>query len=356
MEKTMKKIVFFTGSMGRGGAERVISLLSADYVNRGWQVSIAMVLHDVVNYQLDERVNVVKLASDKGIKKGFSETLKNIKKYLKAEKPDVIVVFMAQICLLVGLANKGLKIPMICSERIDPSQVKRNFVYKFLLNRTYKKCSKVVFQTERAKNYFNKKIQKNSCIIGNPINVACERIPNESHVVVSAGRMTTQKNQKMLIEAFSEVNKKYPEYKLIIYGEGELRKDLENKIDELNIKSNVSLPGNVPDIHEQIKNAEIFVLSSDFEGLSNALMEAMLMGFPVISTDCAGSDEIIQNKSNGLIIPVGDKQALIGSLTELIENKELKETLSVNAKKSMEKYKVDNIIETWRNVIDEEVE
>jgi len=347
-----KKIVFFSGAMGRGGAERVISVLANYYVNNGYDVQIAMVLHSQVEYELDERIKVVDLSSPKGIKKGFFKTLKKIKKYVQEEKPAVVVSFMAQVCLLVGLSLKKSKIPVLMSERIDPSQVHRNFIYKKLLDRIYAKSNALVLQTQRAKSYFNNKIQEKSIIIANPIKVYETVTDNPNHEIVTAGRLTEQKNHKMLIKAFNNLENDFPDYTLKIFGEGPLREELEGLIKELEIEDKVFLPGNSPQLHKDISNSEIFVLTSNFEGLSNALLEAMMMGFPVISTTCAGSDEIIINGENGLLIPVGDQKALEDALRKLMSDNVLRNKLSNNAKESVECCKVENVISKWTEAIE----
>ena len=109
--------------------------------------------------------------------------------------------------------------------------------------------------------------------------------------------------------------------------------------------------GNVPNIHEQISDANAFVLSSDYEGLSNALLEAMMMGLPCISTDCAGSDEYINNYENGLLVPIGDKDALASAMLEVLENKELSSRLGNNARKASATFAKDNVLNRWFELI-----
>ena len=346
------KILFFTGAMGRGGAERVVSILSDHYAKKGWDVKIATVLHSQIEYSLNPDVEVVDLSHPKGIKIGLFQTLSKIRNFVDAEKPDVIVSFMAQICLVVGLALKKTSAKLIMSERIDPSQVNRNLVYRKLLDKMYGKADVIVFQTKRAKNYFNDKIKKKGVIIANPIKVYAETDMSK-HRLVTAGRMTGQKNHKMLISAFAKVHKNHPEYSLTIYGDGPLRCELEGQIRDLGLEEAVKLPGVATDLHQQIADAEIFALSSDFEGLSNALLEAMMMGFPVVSTDCAGSDEIIENMKNGILIPVGDEDALVRAIETLLDDPALRKALSENAKSSVEYCKVENIICDWSRVIEE---
>lgn len=348
-----KKIVFFTGYMGRGGAERVISILSRQYAELGWTVQIVMLLHKNVEYDLDSRVELVDLSSDKGIRKDCVRVLGRIRKFLKKEQPSICVVFMAQICLLVGLAASGLHIPLVMSERIDPSQVKRNYIYRKSLNYFYSHCKRTVLQTQRAMRYFPSKVQNNSTIITNPICVNTEVSSNPKHRIVTAGRLEPQKNQKMLIRAFAEFKKCFPEYSMDIYGEGTLKEELQALINELGMSDCIKLPGNVPNLHECIADAEIFVLPSNFEGLSNALLEAMMMGLPCIATRCAGCDEVIDDGENGLLIDVGDTDGLVQAMVKLASDPSFARRLAKRSKQDSSQFHVDNVIAKWRRVIEE---
>ncbi len=352
----MKKILFVTGSMGKGGAERVISILSKHFEGKGYEVSIAMVLHNIISYEIPSKINIINLSSKRGIKKDFIKVIIALRKYLKNEKPDLIVAFMAQNVIITGVAAWGLKIPIIASERIDPSMVKRNYFYKKVLNLIYERCRKIIFQTKRAYNYFPEKVREKGCIIGNPIEITTEKQKDiTKNKIVTVGRLVKQKNQSLLIEAFYEINKKYPNYVLVIYGNGPLEKELKEKVKKLGLQDKVFFPGISDNIHKEISDAEIFVLTSNFEGLSNAMLEAMLMGLPVITSDCAGADEIIKEKENGLLFRVGDKEKLIEQIELLINDMKLKEKIGKNAKISAQIYKKENVINEWEKVIESEI-
>ena len=210
----------------------------------------------------------------------------------------------------------------------------------------------MVFQTERVKKQFNNRIQENSIVIPNPISVPCVLNEKKEKRIVSAGRLTKQKNQEMLINAFSKAVKKHPEYKLYIYGEGELRDKLSDKISELGNDDKIFLPGNILDLHKEISDSEIFVLSSDYEGLSNALLEAMMMGFACISTNCAGADEYIKTGENGIVVPVGNEDELEKAILFMMENDEKRTNMGLAAKESAKKFCSENVLEIWHSIID----
>ena len=144
----------------------------------------------------------------------------------------------------------------------------------------------------------------------------------------------------------------FPEYSLIIYGEGTLRKELEVTISELGIMNKVSMPGNISNIHQKLLEAEFFVLSSDYEGLSNALLEAMMMGLPCISTDCAGSNEVIISGENGILVPVGNKDRLVNAMKLLINNREFALSLGKQAEETSNQFSSTNIIKKWESVLE----
>ena len=156
-----------------------------------------------------------------------------------------------------------------------------------------------------------------------------------------------------MIRSFKRFHEIHPEYTLSIYGTGPLKKELEELIKSLNLQSSVILEGTTVQIHQAIADAKFFVLSSRYEGLSNALLEAMMMGFPCISTDCEGSTDVIQNNVNGLLTPRDDEDQLFKAMIRLAENDSFRETLGRNAAKSVDHFKFENAIEKWAQMIEE---
>lgn len=134
----------------------------------------------------------------------------------------------------------------------------------------------------------------------------------------------------MLIRAFAKIASKYPDYTLFIYGEGPLRRDLESLIKTLHLGNQVFLQGFKKNIHELISDAEFFILSSDFEGLSNALLEAMCMGIPCITTNVSGIDEVIHDKINGVLVSPGDEEKMVQAMDLLIQSPKLREEISIH--------------------------
>jgi glycosyltransferase involved in cell wall biosynthesis len=347
-----KNIIFVVTSMGRGGAERVISILANHYQFKGYEVSIVMLWHNNVCYELNPSVKVVDMSNDviKPIRRVPYLVFK-LRKYIKKINPYTVVSFVAQNNLIAGMACKGLNCRFIPSERIDPSAVKRNIILKKLLKTIYATSTITVLQTDRARKYFPEVVQRNSIVIVNPIDINTYAIEQSKPRIVSAGRLVKQKNQIMLVKAFKQIHDKYPEYSLTIYGEGELREEIEEQIIKLDLKEAVDLPGNLTNVHDEMKDAYMFVLSSDYEGLSNSLLEAMMMGLPCISTDCSGSDEVIIDRYNGILVPRGNQEQLSEAMKLLIDDKELTKKIGRNAMTSSEKFSTKNVINKWDKII-----
>ncbi len=348
-----KKILIFIGSMSRGGAERVISIISNDLAERGWDVSVCMLLSNSVDYRLSDKIKIVDLSGKTSSRlKHIPNWIFGIRKLVKNEKPDVILSFVARINIIVQLACLGLKERIIVSERNDPYSDGRSKLVDMLTYWLYPKADAVVFQTKRAEGYFEKRRLKNTYIITNPISVECCAGTPVKGKIVSVGRLMPQKNHKLLIDSVVEVHKSLPYVQLFIYGEGNMREELEEYTHTLEADNYVHFMGNVLNIHEKISDAELFVLSSDYEGLSNALLEAMMMGLPCISTTCAGSDEYIESGENGILVPVKSREDMTSAIFKVLENDELRTKLKNNAINKASDYKKEKVIKMWYTLID----
>lgn len=355
------KVMFCTSSMGKGGAERVISILSNDFVKNN-KVSILINTDKNIAYELDKKINIITL-DKKYYKNNLIRNIYRIsqtKKILKKEKPDIIVSFLPMPSFRILIANKKTKIPVIISDRNDPKQEYKSKLSNRLMNWLYPKADAFVFQTNEQKEYFSKEIQQKSTVIFNPIKDSFLKtrdieIKTRENIIINVGRLVSQKNQKMLISAFVEVSKKHPEYKLEIFGEGPLKEKLQEQINELKMNDKIFLCGITDNIKQELEKSKIFVLSSDYEGMPNSLIEAMAVGCVVISTDCpcGGPRELIQNNENGLLIPIRNDEELIKSMNFVIEHEENAEIMSKNAKNVKEILNTNYILEEWKKYIKE---
>lgn len=348
------KISFFIGNLGRGGAERVISILANEYCKKGWDVDVALLLNTEISYDLDNRINVINLCvGDGGYFKKALPWLGKIRKYLKESKPDRVVSFIGRINALVLTAAVGLKIPIIVSERNDPRHDGRGKAMQWYCNTIYRRASAIVYQNQYEKSCFNKRLEELGYIIPNPVSVsAVHEGCDFGYTIATAGRLMEQKNHPMLISAVDKLRDVFPSVRCDIYGEGVWRNNLQRQIEELDLAETVKLKGSVPDIHERLKSCGLFVMTSEFEGLSNALVEAMMMGLPCITTDYPGSDELIQDGVNGIIVPRGDSDELAEQIKRVFEDDKLRIRLANAAKVSAEAYKKEVVLDLWARVIE----
>lgn len=351
------KITFVLNNLGAGGAERVVCNLSDKLVERGYNISIITARESNQFYEINPKIDIESCYNKGGNKIiRFLNLIIDLRKKIKESNSDIIVSFISVVNIYSILANAFRKTPIIISERNNPYMYPSELYFRVLRKLLYNFSDGFVFQTSDAKEYFNKRIQTKSIIIQNPVvlNVAekndCIRREN---IIVSVGRLDKQKNHKMLIDAFSKICMEFENYSLIIYGEGNEREKLEEYIEGKNLNNRIKLPGTSNQIHNQIKNASLFVLSSNFEGMPNALMEAMALGIPCISTDCpiGGPKELITHEENGLLVPVGNSEILSESIARLLSDKGLSERLSKNAMEIFETNSLDNITKLWESYI-----
>ncbi len=343
-----KSITLIGHTMDRGGASRVLSIIANYFAKEGKDVNLVF-FHVKNKYDISNEVNLIQLFNNNE-KISAIKALIRIRKFLKQSNARVIISFLMPVNLLVILSTMGLNKKLIISERNDPTMSK-NRIWLKLSNIFYNKADFIIFQTQRVRSYFSKSIQEKSMVIFNPVNVNIQSYTDNSKKIVNVGKLYPQKNHKLLINAFSKINRKYSDYTLHIYGEGPLRPELEKQIASLDLTDVVFLHGSCLDVHSKIANAEMFVLSSDYEGLSNALMEAMMMGIPCISTNCAGSDEIINNGVNGLLVNTGNDKKLTDAMEKLICDKELANKISKNAKTDAAFYRRGYIMSKWEEVM-----
>lgn len=326
------KIVFVVPDMAGGGTERVISLLANEYVRRGIDTAILSFAGSQQAYPLDERVETVSAGAPSGgsLKVRLARLL-FMRRYFKTNKNCCIFSFSTIGTGFIVLSTIFMKRRMLVSERTDP----RSCDHKAYRNFSYGFCDVLVCQTKDAVSCFPKKLQKRACVIGNPVEEALpERFIGERRKsITTAGRLEPVKNHRMLIEAFSIFTKTHPDYTLDIYGQGSLEEELKRYTADLGLQKKVIFHGFCRNVKETIRDSSMFILSSNYEGVSNSMIEALAMGVPVIATDCpiGGSRTYIHDGENGLLVPVGNADRMAEAMSKLSENSELSEKFSKNS-------------------------
>lgn len=359
------KLAFIFGSMSRGGAERVIASLSNTYCKQGDEISIITVDDSTSGYPLDERVKHIRLNLAGYSKTKIEALVRNLRvmgalrKVIKENKYDAVITFeLRQAVLLQYVFPFGRKFKLITSERANPNTRQLGKLEKWQYDKMLTKVDGFIFQTERVSFCYPEKLRNIGTVIHNGVfpEILPKELPefnNRRHKDICAiGRLDWQKGYDILLEAFEKFRKIHPDYHLHIYGRGILQQAIEEQIKELDICDSVTLHGSVPDVMFQAADMGMFVLPSRFEGMPNALMEAMACGLPCISADCDfGPGELIQNQENGILVPVEDAERLASAMAEVAENKELAEKLSENAKQIRKTHDGERIAAMYRRYI-----
>lgn len=360
-----RKIAFHLNCLEQGGAERVVTNLANQFAAGGYEVLIATEWYGENEFQTDNRVRRVHVGLREGDEKKhrlvqFYLRVKYLKDFLKKEKPDILIPFARRALYRGLMAAYFMKIPVLISIRTDPAGHYEELSDKIQIPILFPRADGCVFQTEGAKEFFAPRLQKNSRIILNPINPKYIGVPvpaQRKKTVVQSGRLVDFKNQPMLIRAFIEVHKKHPDYDLKIYGGDSFdgtKEILEQIIEENCAQDYVHLMGASDTLEKDLADAAVFAFSSDWEGLPNALMEAMALGLPVVATDCpcGGPRTIMTHEKDGLLIPIKDQKAMEEGINRLIEDRELAERLGAEARKIANKANGEAVYEQWRDYIE----
>lgn len=277
-----------------------------------------------------------------------------LRRFIQSQKIHIVLTMGVPLSIYTIPATIGLKVKNIVSERNDPTHFSGKKITAFVSRNFMKMADGYIFQTEQAQAFYGRKIVENSTIIPNPL-FDVNKMPSKQFsgvrekVITTVGRLVPQKNHKLLIDSFAEIKQRYPDFKLVIWGEGVNRSWLESYINKLNLEESVFLPGTTGEVFDKIYKSSLFVLSSDFEGMPNALIEAMALGLPIISTDCpiGGPSYLIRGKNNGLLVNVGDRKSLVEAMDYILSNPDKSELLGKEAFKIREELSVDNINQKW---------
>lgn len=362
------KIMLLCLSLSGGGTERVITNL-ANQLSKKNDITIVKLLKRANDYELDKSIATYDIdKADLSNKNPFVCKLKKLslsriltlKRLIVKEKPVVIISFLplpSFYLMILKRTNRVVKkIPVILNERGDPNVTFKNKILYFIMKNLYKKADGFVFQTTDAQNYYKNIVNCHTTIIGNPLNenfIKSDYSHERKKIIVSVGRLENQKNHILLMKSFKIIHEKYSDYKLVIYGDGTLRQILEKYIHDNCLDNCVVLKGKCNCIQDEIYDAKIFVLSSDFEGMPNSLLEALALGIPCISTDCpiGGARMLIENGKNGTLVKVNDVNEMSRALEDLIINNDKSIIYSRNAIESVKKFYPQRVKDEWEKYI-----
>lgn len=375
-----RKILFHINSLGKGGAERVLTVLAGYFAQDGYRVSIVTLWRAENEYEVPAGVKRVNLGDEKVSGGRLALAVRRftgLRGLIKKENPDIVISFCMKANFRSVFSMLGMRIPLLVSVRSDP-QIDYA-PHKFLTKWMERKAAGCVFQTKDAQAFFGERLRKKSRIIWNPIDEKYLPENRESAkgaltggradrqergggagdiCIITVGRITFEKNQLMLLKAFDRIKDKFPSARVRVYGEGiggDAWKEMDAYIRQNGIAHRVEFMGPSSSLEKEIVDAALFVLPSNYEGMSNALMEAMVMGLPVIATDCpcGGCATLIKEGISGFLVPTGDDVALAEAMERVLSDKKLAEKLSENAGRLSEKVKPLKIYEEWRSYAEE---
>ncbi len=365
----MKRIVFHLNCLERGGAERVVANLSGQFAAHGYEVYIATEWQGEDEYEIDARIKRVHVGLDSRQERHcrvrkFLDRIGNLRTFLRNTRPDIVIAFARRANYRALTATLGMRMPVIISVRNNPIGYYDAVSDKIQIALLFRRAAGFVFQTPAQRDFFPEYVRRRSRVILNPIGSQFigNAIPQEREkVVVHSGRLVQFKNQCMLVRAFLQVHQKHPDYILKLYGQDSLdgtRQKLEQLIREHGAGEYVRLMGSSSTLEKDMARAAVAAYSSNYEGMPNVTLEAMALGLPVVATDCppGGPRMVITPEENGLLVPVGDEQALAAAINRLIEDREFAEQLGANAAQIGKRASSEVIFGEWQDYITEILE
>ena len=351
--RRIQKIAFITGSMGAGGAERVIATLSNAFVNNGVKVAIFCIGKTAsdATYEYDPRIDLTGIhTGSRGFVIRKFKQLWRLRCLIKAFRPDSIIAFQDYINIQTIVACFGLKIPITISIRANPALATN--ICKISTRLLYRFADSAVFQTKVQQDFYAASRKRRDTIILNPVDISkiiSTKFENKGQYIVTVGRLTAVKNFRLLLRAFHIVSKDFPNMELKIFGDGEQRGELESLSAELGLEKLVCFAGVTTDVFTRVAGAKLFVMTSICEGLPNALIEAMCLGVPCVSTRFlgGGAETLIQDGVNGLLVPNNDCEALADAMRRLLSDDELARNLGEKAKILRQNVDINKIVNEW---------
>ena len=357
------RILFVLPSLGAGGSERVVTTLANHMAGQGHAVGIAN--FDAADfepfYPLEKEVALFRLglpAASGGLPSQIMQTARRVKALTglyRDFKPDVVISFLTKANVMAILAARRSGVPVIISERNNPTLQRFNAFWRIARSYTYPRAFSFVTMTRGAAEYYPERQRPRTTIIPNPVQLP-ENWKNRrrGNTVTAVGRLTGQKQFHLLIKAFGYIAAQFPAWNLTIWGEGEDRKDLEDLRMRLGLEDRVKLPGLTDHPGQWVETADVFVLSSAYEGWPNVIVEAMAAGLPVISFDCEhGVTDMIEDGVSGRLVPLDNVSELASTMAEVLGDAELRQTLASNALAASERYKTDVIASQWMQIVED---
>lgn len=355
----VKRYLFVTNTLSSGGAERVVSILASGIAERGYEVHLILYERVQNEYPISDKVNIHLLPKNRGESRitYFAKKFALMRRKISEISPDVIIPFLPDQVNHFFLASRFMNVPFVATVRnnpyLYPDSKKMRAVGKIVALLS----SGILLQTNEQAGYFPKFAKRKAFVVPNPIHnelIECRYEDRDSiREIATFGRLSTQKNQQLLIQAFAEAYQANPSLRLSLYGAGEEEANLKDLAKALGLEAAVTFKGRVSNVADALKSTDLFVLSSNYEGMPNALMEAMAVGLPCISTDCpTGPKDLIEHMTDGILVQSNNVGELVSAINYCVKNPAFCNEAGRAAKKKIkEEYQVDIIIDKFMSEI-----
>ena len=351
-------------SLSAGGAERVMSILANHWAEKGWTVTL-LTLDDGTQkpfYNFHPGITHRPLGVAKSSSNIIQGLINNFKRVwvlrtaIKKSRGQTVISFMAHTNILTLMATFGLGVSTIVCEHNDPKFSLTSNGWRVLRNLTYPLASRLTVLTQSAVSYFSPAIQRKTFVMPNPVlkptfNGDLKKDQQGNKILLTMGRLTEQKGYDLLLETFAKITSKFPDWSLHIWGEGPLRESLEKLRDQLALQNSVQFLGLTKQPYEKMREADLYVMSSRYEGFPMVLIEAMACGLPVISFDYNGSRDIIREGVDGVLVPLGDVPAMSVALEQLMTDEKKRAHLSTRAPEVIERFGLEKIMGMWEELL-----
>lgn len=366
------KVTLVIYALDGGGAQRVMSIVANYWAAYGWAVTLILLVNgsEPPFYQLAPEVKLQQLGiiGDSPnvltlLRTGWNR-MKILRSAIIDSAPDVIISFINTVNVMTSIASWDLNVPTIVSEHTYPEFVDVNKIWQLMMKWTYRHADRVTLLSQSALPFYSTAQGYRPIVIPNPVltpapsvstldeasAVARRLLPTPT--LIAVGRLHEVKGFDLLLTAFSQVQDKYPDWHLTILGEGPMRSQLEDLRSQLGLKDRVHFPGQVVNVDAYLRQADIFVLSSRFEGFPMAICEAMACGLPVLAVNClSGPSDIIRDGIDGMLVPVNDVDALASGIEDLIADPDKRQRLAQAAPQILERFGLERVMELWTDTV-----
>jgi len=368
------KIIVIIPNLYNGGAERVTANLANHWADKGWQVTLVTFASEKTDfYKLHASVDRVVINFEGGRGKLVSIVYRNLRRIyalrriLSQRKPDVALAMMDLNNIILAFAAKGIPdLAIVGSERTYPPQLPLGSFRKWMRYWGYGWLSVITANSSQTAEWLRKHTRARRIeVIPNaltwPLSVQqpCIEPPSwlkKHKILLAVGRLSEEKCFDLLTTVFGQLSGAFPDWVLVILGEGAHRDLLEKQIRDASLEDRILMPGRVGNIGQWYEAADLFVMSSRFEGFPNSLVEAMAHGLASVSFDCdSGPREIIRHEIDGLLVPPSDAKALKGALTRLMQDETLRLQFADRAKETRQRFSIDKIAARWEKLFREAI-